>query len=116
MSAGDQYSTQKIIAALEKTRGGVYLAADEIGCSYKTIERRAEKVQAVREVIDKYRQRRSDVAEMKLETAILNGEPWAIKYQLSTIGKSRGYVERQEVTGKDGGAINVIIKPRADGR
>ena len=48
-----------------------------------------------------------DYAEQKLRPAILNGEPWAIAMALKTIGKSRGYVERQEVTGADGGAVMV---------
>jgi hypothetical protein len=46
-----------------------------------------------------------DIAELKLRQQVQDGEAWAVKYILSTKGKSRGYVERQEVTGKDGGAI-----------
>ena len=37
----------------------------------------------------------------------MNGEPWAVAMVLKTIGKHRGYVERQEVTGADGGSITV---------
>jgi len=105
MSSGVQYKTEDIIAALEKYRGGVFLAAEELGCSYKTIERRAETVNKVRETIDRHRERRSDLAELRLETGIVNGEAWAVLFQLRTQGKRRGYVERQEVTGADGGAI-----------
>jgi len=47
------------------------------------------------------------MAETGLYKAIREGKDWAIKYILSTKGKSRGYVERQEVTGANGGAIIV---------
>ena len=101
------YSTANIIKALEKTHGMIYLAAEDLGCAAITIYRRAEKVAAVRETIDSYRGKLIDKAELKLEQAVLNGEPWAIQMTLKTIGKHRGYVERQEVTGADGGAIVV---------
>jgi len=105
MSRERKYSTDEIIDALEKKRGGVYIAADELGCSYKTILRRAKIVQAVQDTIDKYRHRRTDIAEMRLDKAILDGEPWAILFQLKTQGKKRGYVERSEITGADGAPI-----------
>ena len=111
MSHGLQYSTEEIIQALDKTRGGVYLAAELIGCSHKTIERRARDVKAVQEIIDKYRGRRADVAELKLDSAITNGEEWAVKFELTMTpeGKARGYAPRQEVTGKDGEAVVIKV-------
>jgi hypothetical protein len=46
-----------------------------------------------------------DKAEDKLEEAVDAGEGWAIKFTLATVGKRRGYVERQEHTGADGGPM-----------
>ena len=114
MSRARKYSDAEIIKALENKRGGVYVAADELGCSYKTIHRRAKRVPAIQEVIDKYRHRRTDVAEIKLDQAILNGEPWAILFQLKTQGKSRGYVERNEITGKDGNDVTIRVTIKDD--
>jgi hypothetical protein len=48
-----------------------------------------------------------DTAELKLRQAVINGEAWAVLFALRTKGKERGYVERQEVTGKDGGGIEI---------
>jgi len=48
-----------------------------------------------------------DLAEMGFKSAILNKEPWALAFALKTLGKHLGYVERQEVTGADGGAVLV---------
>jgi len=41
-----------------------------------------------------------DATEEKLVAAIDNGEPWAIALVLKTLGKERGYVERQETVNK----------------
>jgi hypothetical protein len=96
VSHGWQVSTDAIIAAVDKTHGGVYLAADQLGCSAKTILRRARRVQAVADTIAKYRERRSDIAEMKLEGALIAGESWAIQFQLRTQGRDRGYGDKLE--------------------
>ena len=37
------------------------------------------------------------MAEAALYRAIIAGEPWAVKFQLATKGKDRGYTERHEV-------------------
>jgi hypothetical protein len=39
----------------------------------------------------------------------LAGEPWAVALTLKTLGKQRGYVERQEVTGADAGPVDVRV-------
>lgn len=101
------YRTADIMAALERTHGMIYLAAKELSCSPHTIYRRAEKDKKVQDIIDSYRGQLIDKAELKLEQAVMSGEPWAVQFSLRTIGKARGYVERQEVTGADGGAIVV---------
>ena len=46
-----------------------------------------------------------DFAEGKLMACVQNGEFAAIKYYLGTIHKKRGYVERQEQTGAEGGPV-----------
>ena len=42
------------------------------------------------------------MAELKLDAAVQAGEPWAIAFLLKTVGRKRGYVQRQEITGADG--------------
>lgn len=46
-----------------------------------------------------------DNAEDALGNAVKNGDAWAVCFFLKTQGKGRGYVERQELSGKDGGPI-----------
>ena len=62
---------------------------------------------AIREACDNARGELIDISEQKLRAAVMNGEPWAVAMVLKTIGKHRGYVERQELTGADGGAVIV---------
>ena len=35
-----------------------------------------------------------DVAELKLRETVFSGDPWALKYVLSTKGKHRGWTEK----------------------
>lgn len=98
---------QKVIKALNETKGAVYLSAKRLGVSHTAIYDYINKYDDIREVKEFYTEELNDIAELKLRQAVQNGEAWSIKYQLSTQGKARGYVERQEITGKDGNSIVV---------
>ncbi len=106
---GYTYTTEDIIDALKATDGLVSLAAKKLGCAPLTIYRRAERVQAVQRTIDDCRDELVDEAEQGLRTAIKDREPWAVALTLKTLGKNRGYVERQEVTGADGAPMVIAI-------
>ena len=100
---------KRMLDAIKKNGGAVYLAARELGCAPNTIYNRMEKTPALKQAVEDARGEVVDYAEQKLRLAILNGEPWAIAMALKTIGKSRGYVERQEVTGAEGSHIVVRL-------
>lgn len=102
-----EYTNEQIIQALKETKGLITLAADKLRCSTDTIRNRAKKVKAVEQVLNDEREKLVDTAELALNKAVLSGEAWAVTLVLKTIGKNRGYVERQEVTGKDGEALEV---------
>lgn len=105
MSTKPKFTTEQIIEAIHATKGMVYLAAERLGCTPQTIYNRRDKVAAVREAMRAEDEKVNDLAELKLYQAIQNGEPWAVKYRLSTKGKTRGYSERVEVTGADAGPV-----------
>ena len=107
-------SKQKVIKALQETKGAVYLAAARLNVSHTAIYGYINKYDDVREVKEFYTEELNDIAELKLRQAVQKGEPWSIKYQLSTQGKGRGYVERTEITGKDGVAIHIKWEDDAD--
>lgn len=106
-----KFTQAEMIDALKATRGTVSLAADRLGCDPDTVYRYMKRYPKVKAVVTQYRKRRVDMAELKLDAAINNGEPWAIALVLKTLGKKRGYVERveQEHSGKGGGPITVVI-------
>lgn len=98
-----RYTNAAIIAALHENHGLVSLAARNLGCDRGTIYKRAKKHPTVQQAIDDARDLMTDEAESALYKAIKRGEAWAVCFYLKTQGKARGYVERQEVTGADGG-------------
>lgn len=97
--------TDRIIECLRETNGLIAPAAKRVPCSQTTIYERARRVQSVQRVIDECRAELVDYAELALRKAILAGEPWAVGLVLKTLGKDRGYVERQEITGGEGGPV-----------
>jgi hypothetical protein len=107
--ATERIPTDRIIACLRETNGLVSLAAKRVPCSITTINTRRKKVAAVQRVIDECRSELVDYGELALRKAVVNGEPWAVALVLKTLGKDRGYVERQETVNKTE-ALEVVTK------
>jgi hypothetical protein len=110
MAGMQHFTSEAMIDALKQTNGLVSLAARKIGCAPKTIYQRAKDVHAVKQAIDDCREELVDIAELALRACLTNREPWAVAITLRTLGKNRGYVERQEVTGADGGPVGIAIR------
>lgn len=112
MGAPEKYTVPQMEAALRQTRGLLTLAAERLGASYNTVKRYVDRSPTLQAVVEESRERRVDMAELKLDEMIKNGEPWAVQMTLRTLGRSRGYVERQEheVTGKDGKDLTFTIR------
>jgi|SRR5581483_11462813 len=91
-----QISTARIITALKKKKGLVYLAAKSIGCTPQAIYHRMKEEPEVKQAVEDARGQVVDVAEEKLFAAVQGKQPWAIGMVLRTLGKDRGYVERSE--------------------
>jgi hypothetical protein len=105
MAGKQRYTPQQIIEALERSKGLKNLAAKALGCDVDTVGNYIRRYPKVRAVAETQRGLMVDLAESKLYEAIQTGQPWAITLCLKTLGKDRGYVERQEQTGKHGGAL-----------
>jgi len=103
----EKYTSDKMIKAIREKHGNLSAAARYLGCSRNTIARYIENYPTVKAVYDEERETLIDFAENQLFQQVKDGNITAIIFTLKTIGKHRGYVERQEVTGADGGAIVV---------
>lgn len=103
------FTAAQVIAALQETKGMVFLAAKRLGCTPETLQRYCKRYPTVQAAKDAERGEMVDTAELKLWQSIQNGEAWGIAYCLSRLGKDRGYVERTEQTGKDGAPLNEVI-------
>ena len=103
----EKYTANQMIEALREKHGNLSAAARFLNCSRNTISRYIEKYPTVKAVADEERETLIDFAENQLFKQVQEGNITAIIFTLKTIGKHRGYVERQEVTGADGGAVLV---------
>lgn len=105
----EKFTAQQMIDAIRGSRGIKSVAARRLGCVRQTVDRYIRDYPTVREVYEEERESLVDLAEAKLLESVNNSEWPAIKFVLVTLGKDRGYVERQEVTGPDGGAVTVRV-------
>ena len=98
-------TAEAVTAAIRDMNGNISAVARRLGVCRQTVYSYIERHPSVKDVLVESRETMIDNAESALYRAVLNGEAWAVCFFLKTQGKSRGYVERQEVTGADGGAI-----------
>lgn len=107
-----KFTPRQVIDALRGTQGLPALAAERLGCSVSTLYNYAERYPAVRRALRHQKEKRIDLVEAKLWAAIHEGNISATIFYLKTQGKSRGYIERQEVTGADGDPLTLAITER----
>lgn len=100
------HGDQTILDAIVKCEGNVSAAAHMLNVSRSVVHNRIKSVPALAEALADAREMMLDEAENSLMRAIRTGEGWAVCFALKTVGRSRGYIERQqmEVGGLEGGA------------
>lgn len=110
MARTKRFKPEKVIEALKATRGMVALAAENLQCDRSTLYHYIDEYPEVKEVVEGFRERLLDVAELKLEKAIREEQPWAITFTLKTIGKRRGYADNKtEVSVESTPTIRVVF-------
>jgi hypothetical protein len=101
----DKYAKQDVIKALEMAKGMTSMAARVLRCRPEVVQAYIDRYPEIAAVQAAQREEMLDMGELALVKAVQQGEGWAIQFLLKTQGKTRGYVERQELTGADGGPI-----------
>lgn len=111
--AGNDSNTlkKKMIEALVKSKGNVTNASKSIGIAPKTHYEWVKNDDEYKEEVDGVLDIAIDYVENKLFERIEDGDTTATIFYLKTIGKRRGYIERSEVTGKEG---KDLIQGKAD--
>lgn len=115
-----------MIAALKKSLGRVTDACEKVDIARTTHYLWMSNDPEYKQAVDDVNERAIDFAESKLfelmdgankqvltsdgGVAVIKDTPSATAtiFYLKTKGKSRGYVERQEITGADGGPVQII--------
>jgi len=114
MARKNEFTAEEVGKAIADANGILAVAARKLGCSRRTIHNYVNKYASVKEVYADANETTIDFAEGKLMELIKDGNVTAIIFFLKTKAKHRGYVERQEHTGKDGGTINVKLVKHDD--
>ena len=105
MTTPYKLSAEPVTIAIREMNGNLAAVARKLGVCRQTLYTYIERHPSVKDVVAESRETMLDNAESALYRAVLAGEAWAVCFFLKTQGKRRGYVERQEVTGADGGAL-----------
>lgn len=99
----------QIKQAITDADGVLSEVARAVGISRQQVYNRIERSEDLQAAVDQARETLTDVAEFELGKAILSGNMTAIIFHLkgSQAGRKRGYSERVEMTGANGGPIVV---------
>ena len=103
--------TKRTIARVEKAlveaRGFKTLAADKLSVKYDTLQRfLVAHKETFDPILTYWHERRIDRAELKLDVALENGEPWAIGLVLKS-ARSRQYGDRVTLEGDEAKPLTV---------
>lgn len=96
---------KRMIDALRETLGVITPALETAEISHSAFYSWMDKDQEFKEEVERLEMEQLDTAEHALLKKIKAGDVTSIIFYLKTKGKKRGYVERQEITGVDGGPL-----------
>ena len=105
MSKRERYTAEQVAEAVKKSYGIINGAAVALGCSRQTVENYIKKYKVVKDAYSEANEITLDFVETEFLKKIKSGDTTAMIFYLKTKGRQRGYIERHEHTGKDGGPI-----------
>ncbi len=110
MGRRNQYNAKQFITAIPGTGGIISTIAKRVGCDWDTAKKYVTEYPSISRAYINECESILDMGETSLYQSVRDREAWAVKYLLSTKGKKRGYVERQEI--KQEGETSVTIRWR----
>lgn len=107
-------SAKQIEVSLRKNGGFITQTAKDLGVTYQAIWLRINRNKKLKATYDEIKEGYLDFAESKLISQIKEGNLGAICFFLKCQGKSRGYVERQQIDASIDGELTVRVIKFAD--
>ena len=105
MAGNNQYRAADFIDKIPGSGGIISTIAKRVGCSWHTAKKYCTEFATVRSVYEDECESITDLAESTVLKAIRDGDVSAAKWYLTMKAKDRGYAERRELSGPDGGPI-----------
>tara|TARA_R100001163_G_C4925890_1_gene104025 strand:- start:58 stop:438 length:381 start_codon:yes stop_codon:yes gene_type:complete len=106
-------SKESLLNAIKSSKGIVTNICKGLGISRQAFYERVNKDEELLTALQDSREEIIDFAETKLIELIRNGNASAIFFYLKTVGKERGYIEKQEVD-QTNRTVNIIEVPAID--
>lgn len=107
MARKKKFRPAVIAAAIIEHKGDLVSAADQVGCTVRTIYNYRDEHPVVAEAMDETKKRTHNHVRNRLMDLIDAGNVAATIFWLKTQGKDEGWVERTELTGAHGHAVEV---------
>ena len=104
-----RYTPEQVIEALRAAGGVQHIAAMKLGCARSTITYYKRKYRQVEEALEEIKESLIDLSEGVVWHHVRRKNLRAAQFVLETIGKSRGWVKRGEITGVNGDPIDVRL-------
>jgi hypothetical protein len=105
----DYFTKEQVETAIRKACGILSGAGEILGMPRRSVSRYLERYPELREVQDEVRQQMVDKAEQVLYQHLAEGNDKVAIFIAKTLGKDRGWSERSEVTGANGGPVSVAV-------
>ena len=109
MTERNGITAEQMISAIKEAQGYASRASDILGVSRTSFYTYLKRFTTAQQALEDTREKRHEWVESMLMKQIKAENLTAIIFYLKTQAKHLGYVERQEFTGKDGGAI-ILVK------
>lgn len=109
MGRPEKFTAEQAAEALMRSGGVVAAAARALGVTRSTLHSYINKYATVRAAYEEANETNLDIAEGKLLEQVRAGDPKQIRFYLRTKGRSRGYGDRLEMTGPNGGPVQMAI-------
>jgi len=98
---GKRLHKPAIIKAIRNSYGNITIIAERLGCERMTIYNWLQKDEEIAQMIKDEREKIVDLAESKLVSKVEEGSETMIALVLKTLGRERGYVEKQNIVNEN---------------